>query len=161
VAPFLIQAFNNVVLAAGGETPPALHGFLTRAVQRPWPDGFWALAMLLTTLIPTALHTGAAIVMLLLLPLQLAGWRARLAHGLAAAAKDARGWAVARASWLVVLTPVIAGVLVIGLGYGLAWLLGAVWRPVAELLLDAALYGIAQADNLTDGLGWLSVPLGT
>ena len=40
--------------------------------------------------------------------------------GAAAADEDARGWAVARASWLVVLTPLIAGVLVIGLGYGLA-----------------------------------------
>jgi hypothetical protein len=159
--PFLIQLFNNAVLATGGEPPLALHGFLTRAVQRPWPDGAWALAMLLTTLIPTALHAGAAIAMLLLLPLQPAGWRTRLADGLAAADQDARAWAVARASWLVVLTPLVAGVLVIGLGYGLVRLLAAVWRPVAELLLEAALFGMAVADHLADALGWLPAPPGT
>jgi hypothetical protein len=153
--PFLIQVFNDAVLAAGGAPPLALHGFLTRAVQRPWPDGAWAFAMLLTTLFPTALHAFATITMLLLLPLQPVGWRARLAAGLAARDDGVRAWAVTRASWLMVLTPLVAGVLVIALGYGLAWLLATVWHPVAQLLLDAALLGMAQADQLAAALGWL------
>ena len=108
--------------------------------------------MLLTTLIPTALHAGAAILMLLLLPMQPLGWREWLAKGLAAQDDSARAWACTLASWLAILTPLLAGTMVIGLGYALVWLIGSVWQPVASLLLEAALFGMRRADHLAFGL---------
>jgi hypothetical protein len=56
-------------------------------------------------------------------------------------------WAATRASWLVILTPIAAGLLVVLLGWGLARLVGLV-EPVGLLLLDAAHLGMAAADRL-------------
>ncbi len=151
--PFVIQAVNIGVVASGGDAPLELRGYLQVAAEHPWPDGAWAIAMLLTTLIPTALHAGAAIMMVLLLPLQLFGWRERLAAGLGAKNASDRAWAATRASWLVTLTPVVASALVVGIGFGLVWPIRAVCKPVAQLLLAAAEFGIASADRLALLLG--------
>jgi len=38
----------------------------------------------------------------------------------------------------------------------LVWLIGAVWRPVGDLLLGAAFCGMAGAYHLANVLGWLA-----
>lgn len=147
VLPFVIQLFNAGVVWGGQEAPLALGGFLERAAERPWSDGFWPLSMLLTTLFPTALHAGALIVTLFLWLIQPAAWRRSIVDGLASDDEKDLAWAAFRAGWLVVLTPIGAGALVLLIGYGILQLIGLI-EPVGLLLLDAARLGIDLADVL-------------
>jgi hypothetical protein len=64
-------------------------------------------------------------------------------------------WAATRASWLVILTPLVAGILVCVLGWGIVRLID-LFKPVAHLLLWAAWHGIALADQLARSLGWIA-----
>jgi len=80
--PFLVQLFNHLAVALGAAPPLELGGFLDDAVREPWPQGFWALSMLATTLIPTALHAGALIISLFLWLIQPAEWRRSIVAGL-------------------------------------------------------------------------------
>ena len=95
---------------------------------------------------PDGLHAGALIISLFLWLIQPAEWRRSIVAGLQSDGATL-AWAAARASWLVILTPIVAGALVVCLGWGLVRLIGLV-EPVGRLLLDAAHLGIAGADWL-------------
>jgi hypothetical protein len=143
--PFVVQLFNLLATPA-----LALDGFLAAARDRPWPNAIWPVAMLLTTLIPTALHAGAVIIGLFLWLIQPTEWRRDIVAGLRSDGA-ALAWAATRASWLLILTPLAAGLLVVLLAFGLVRLIGLI-EPVGLLLLDAAHFGIAAADLLADPL---------
>ena len=158
--PFVVQLVNDLIVWQGGAPPLALDTFLTGAVRQPWPNAFWALSMLVSTLVPTALHAGAVIVMLFLWFLQPSPWRRGIVRGLTVKGrtKKAKGelaWAATRASWLVVLTPIGAGLLVCVLGWGIVRLIG-LFQPVAHLLLGAAGIGIKLADEFARAVGWIA-----
>ncbi len=157
---FVVQLVNDLVIHSGGAAPLALDSFLNQAVRQPWPNAFWALSMLVSTLVPTALHAGAVIVTLFLWCLQPTAWRKDIERGLMVKGRTARtkadlAWAATRASWLVILTPLVAGVLVCVIGWGIVRLIDVV-KPVAHLLLGAAWLGIALADHLARSVGWIA-----
>ena len=106
--PFLVQLFNHFAVARGVAAPLELGGFLDDAVMEPWPKGFWPLSMLATTLIPTALHAGALLISVFLWLIQPAEWRQSIVAGLQSDGATL-AWAAARASGLVILTPIVCG----------------------------------------------------
>lgn len=55
--------------------------------------------------------------------------------------QEVRGWAALKAGWMV-LTPIVAGVVVVVAGYLVWQAAGRVFGPVAGILHHAALFGI-------------------
>ena len=58
---FGFEAYNRIAIAQRGEDLPvfALGPFLAAAADHPWTDGLWLTVMLISTLVPTALHVVA------------------------------------------------------------------------------------------------------
>ncbi len=55
---FGFEAYNRIAIAQRGEDLPVfdLGPFLANAADHPWTDGLWLTVMLISTLVPTALH---------------------------------------------------------------------------------------------------------
>jgi hypothetical protein len=55
---FGFEAYNRLAVAQRGEDLPVffLGPFLANAANHPWTEGLWLTVMLLSTLVPTALH---------------------------------------------------------------------------------------------------------
>jgi hypothetical protein len=55
---FGFEAYNRMAIAQRGEDLPvfALEPFLANAADHPWTEGLWLTVMLISTLVPTALH---------------------------------------------------------------------------------------------------------
>lgn len=153
--PFLVQLFNAGMVCLGEPGPIELRDYLQAVVANPWPDGAWALSMLLTTLIPTFLHAIVALITLFMWLIQPTHWRRAIVDGLSAEDLEARRWAILKATWLVILTPIVAGVVVVTAGYVLWQAVDLVGRPVAGWLHEAALLGIDLANGLARALGLL------
>ncbi len=150
--PFLIELFNLWSEAHGQPRPLALRSFLAEAVARPWPYGLWVLAMLLSTLFPTLLHAMALVARPVMLWLRKTEAREQIAAGLildqpSPAAIRSAAWHMTW-TWLIAI---IAPLLVLA---GLVLAIGAIWRPVGDLLLGAALDGMGLALHLALALGW-------
>ena len=150
--PFLIELFNLWSAAHGNPKPLALRPFLNQAVQQPWPNGMWVLAMLLSTLVPTLLHAMALVASPVMVWLGSSDRREQIAVGLTAKKPDARGdpgaaWHMTW-TWLIGIT---APLLMLA---AFVWLIGVFWRPVGDLLLGAALDGMGWALSLALALGW-------
>jgi len=94
--PFVIQLFNLWCREAGLTEPLPLAAFLDQVVQRPWPKGIWVLTMLLSTLVPTALHAMVLIASPFMVWLRSDATRVRIAAGLSA--KEPEHWAYYDAS---------------------------------------------------------------
>ncbi len=58
---FGFEAYNRIAILQRGQDLPVfdLGPFLTSAADHPWTDGLWLTVMLVSTLLPTALHVVA------------------------------------------------------------------------------------------------------
>ena len=57
--PAGIDTFNAFAVWLGNPAPLPLEAYLCSAAKAPWPQGAWAGAMLVSTLVPTILHLAA------------------------------------------------------------------------------------------------------
>jgi hypothetical protein len=103
--PFVIELFNLGCRGAGLQEPLQLRTFLALAVQRPWPNGIRVVVMLVSTLVPTALHAMVLVASPLMVWLGSDQKRQAIAAGLRASEPEA--WAIRKASWHLVWTWVI------------------------------------------------------
>jgi hypothetical protein len=150
--PFVIELFNLWSQAHGNPKPLALRPFLNEAVHRPWPDGLWVLAMLLSTLVPTLLHAMALVASPVMVWLGSSDGRRAIAAGLTA--ENPSPAAIRSAAWHMTWTWLIGISTPLLMLAGFVWLIGAFWRPVGDLLLGAALDGMGWALDLALALGW-------
>ncbi len=66
--PAAVEGDNLWAIAGGCEEPVALHALLVAAAAAPWgANGFWITSMLVTTLVPTAIHLSLLIASVLTL----------------------------------------------------------------------------------------------
>ncbi len=130
----------------------ALRPFLNQAVQQPWPNGLWVLAMLLSTLVPTLLHAMALVASPVMVWLGSSEEREQIAAGLTR--KNPTPAAIRSAAWHMTWTWLIGITAPLLMLAAFVWLIGALWRPVGDLLLGAALDGMGWALDLALALGW-------
>ena len=53
---FGVESYNQYGLWRSGEEVYELRDFVRKAAEKPWTEGLWLTAMLLSTLVPTFLH---------------------------------------------------------------------------------------------------------
>lgn len=152
--PFMIELFNLWAEASGVSKPLELRAFLNRAVSQPWPDGLWVLAMLLSTLFPTLLHAMALVASPVMIWLGSDVRRQGIAAELVATNPPSPA-AVRYASWHLARTWLIAIIAPLAVVAASVTLIGVVWEPVGDILLGAAVRGIAGASHVAHWLGWV------
>jgi len=152
--PFMIELFNLACRGFGLQEPLQLRSFLAQAVQRPWPNGIWVLVMLLSTLVPTALHAMVPVASPLMVWLGSDRKRQAIAAGLRA--NHPQPWAIRKASWHLVWTCVIGIAAPLALAATFVVAIGEIWRPVGDMLLGAANRGMAGAFHVANALGWIT-----
>jgi hypothetical protein len=128
-------------------------GLVVEAVQRPCPNGLWVLIMLLSTLVPTALHAMVLVASPLMVWLRSDQKRLAIAKGLRATDPEPR--AIRKASWHLVRTWVIGITAPLALAAAFVIAIGEIWRPIGDVLLGAAHRGMAGAFYVANGLGWV------
>ena len=131
-----VQGYNLLAVSAGAPAPPfPLRDLLDRTLADPFgADGIWVTFMLLSTLLPTALHLLVALAGLATITTP-----PRLRHRLAAqlAGNPNRAQLDGPAFYFSSLWVVAAG-LVVGAWVLLAWAIASVAEPVSLMLHDFA-----------------------
>jgi hypothetical protein len=153
--PWGVELFNRWIQWLGGTAPFDLSDYLCDAARDPWSTGLWATLMLLSTLVPTALHAAAA----LATPLAAGAlWLQRdetLARRLETEAPGSPGFepavddAAAHLAWTWIVVWILAALLVTAAFVGMLALVNLVTGELPEPLpgsLREALLGIALWD---------------
>ncbi len=118
---FGMESYNQYAVWRSGETVYDLRVFVGEAAEKPWTEGFWLTAMLLSTLVPTFLHFALLLASPLVMLVTGSPKRTELAaalHGYdAAEEKDAIlqrvGWHLARSQYLAWVAALLLTILLL------------------------------------------------